>query len=634
MQDFSSKPASIPRENRSLLLKKIVSRCLLLLKKYFTSKERQKLFRWSAGYFTFSALLFIVLGIRYLTVCSFPHDTFSIIYIAAAFISHFASIALIIWLIVVFPLILLFPFKKIVIPLSILIVSLTICIELLDSQVYTAHRFHFNLLTVQILGWKTWSFGIIYLFISLVFNSFISKIVWNRFIDKRKQLFALFSTSIIIVLLLFTHIAHVWADATGYVQITQFTTSMPLFYPSTAKKFMMKHGFAEIADRRNIPKNFTSSSGDFHYPLKSLQFTPKTSFKNILIIGVDAMRSDMMSLERAPNCMRYALQYGTIFTNHWSGGNSTRMGLFSLFYGISPTYQQYIESNKRSPVLMDEIQNEKYSIGIFTSYRLYSPADLDISAFVKIPNLRMETKITGEPLPYRTDSAITDEWKTWLDKRPQQRPFFGFLFYDAACGKNYPPSYQAIAPFSKGETGQQHEFKRYTIGMYYADSLIGTVLDDLKKRSLLDSTIIIITSDHGEEFNENNLKFTGHGSSFSDYQVHIPLVVLWPGRDAGSVDKRTSHYDLVPTLMKDVFGCANQETDYSSGGNIYSPSQWNWLIVGSYFNFAIIEPDQVTVQFPGGYFEVRDRNYQIIQKPKLSSVLESALGEMGRFFNK
>jgi membrane-anchored protein YejM (alkaline phosphatase superfamily) len=631
---MSSQPVFDSNRKKSILSNKIVCKCLTFLKKGFTSKERLDLFRWSAGYFTCSALLFIILGIQYLTVYTFPHDIFSIIYIIAAFVSHFSSIALIIGLAVVLPIMLIFPYRKIVVPLNVIIVSLIVCVELLDAQVYTAHRFHFNLLTVQILGWKTWSFGIIYLFIAFTFNSFVSKIVWTRFVDKKKRLYSLLSVSIVVVLLLYTHIVHAWADAVGYVQITQFTTSMPLFYPSTAKNFMIKHGFAKITDRRSIPKNFTNSSGNFHYPLNPLQFPSATTSKNILIIGVDAMRSDMMSFERAPNCMRYARQYGNVFTNHWSGGNSTRMGLFSLFYGISPTYQQYIESNKRSPVLMDELQNKNYSIGIFTSYRLYSPADLDISAFVKIPNLRMETKIPGDPLPYRTDSAITVEWKEWLNNRPQQKPFFGFLFYDAVCGKNYPPSYQALAPFSNGESAQQHEFKRYTIGMHYVDSLIGNVLDDLKRRSLLDSTIVIITSDHGEEFNENKLGYTGHGSSFSDFQVHIPLIVLWPGKDTGTISKRTSHYDIVPTLMKNAFGCLNQEMDYSSGNDLYSLSQWNWLIVGSYFNFAIVEPDQMTVQFPGGYFEVRDRNYQIIQKPQLSSNLKSALGEIGRFYKK
>jgi hypothetical protein len=61
---------------------------------------------------------------------------------------------------------------------------------------------------------------------------------------------------------------------------------------------------------------------------------------------------------------------------------------------------------------------------------------------------------------------------------------------------------------------------------------------------------------------------------------------------------------------------------------------WNWLIVGSYFNFAIIETQQVTVQFPGGYFEIRDRNYKILQKPQVSSNVSAALGEVGRFFNR
>ena len=81
------------------------------------------------------------------------------------------------------------------------------------------------------------------------------------------------------------------------------------------------------------------------------------------------------------------------------------------------------------------------------------------------------------------------------------------------------------------------------------DGLVGQVLDDLERRKLLASTVVLVTSDHGMEFDESGQGFTGHGTSYSNYQMHTPLVVSWPGRPPGRVTRRTSHNDVAPTLV-------------------------------------------------------------------------------------
>jgi membrane-anchored protein YejM (alkaline phosphatase superfamily) len=601
---------------------------------WWQMKKRLELFRWSAGFFSIATILMLLIGLLYISTYRLPGDLLSIIYTFTAFTSHFASFSIIAWAALIFPLIVLLPYRKFIIPVCVLLSSVVLCIELLDAQVYTSHRFHFNLLTIRILGWKTWGFGIVYLFILLIFNSFVAKISWNHFVYERKKLWLTISIPLTLVFLLFTHVTHIWADAKGYVNITRFTTTLPLFYPSTSKRFMIKHGIVDISNRRGIPQKFTSSGNEFTYPQKPLEFAISNPGRNILIIAIDGMRHDMMNPANAPRCFDFASRNGTIFKNHYSGGNSTKMGTFSLFYGIPPTYQQYIESHKRSPVLMDRLLQTGYATGIFTSYKLYAPANLDVTAFVKVPDLRLETVIPDPQAPYRNDSAITDQWKSWLDQKRGDQPFFGFLFYDALCTESYPPAYKDRIQYDKGMTEIQKKFVRYKVSLQYTDSLVGSVLQDLTRRALLDSTVVIITSDHGEEFNDNGLGFNGHGSSFSDWQIRTPFVTIWPGKPKGTVERRTSHYDIVATLMKEVLMVTNQESDYCSGKNLFSEEDWSWLLTGSYFNFAIVEPNQVTVQFPGGYYEVRDRHYQIIKRPQISPNIVSALSEMGRFFRQ
>ena len=106
---------------------------------------------------------------------------------------------------------------------------------------------------------------------------------------------------------------------------------------------------------------------------------------------------------------------------------------------------------------------------------------------------------------------------------------------------------------------------RYLTAVRFVDGLVGQVLDDLRAASCSTHLVVIVTSDHGMEFDENGLGFTGHGTSYSDYQMHTPLVLRWPGRPAGRVERRTSHNDVAPTFLSGLFGCTNPPSDYSSG---------------------------------------------------------------------
>jgi membrane-anchored protein YejM (alkaline phosphatase superfamily) len=134
------------------------------------------------------------------------------------------------------------------------------------------------------------------------------------------------------------------------------------------------------------------------------------------------------------------------------------------------------------------------------------------------------------------------------------------------------------------------------------------------------------------EFDENGLGFTGHGTAYSELQLHSPLLVRWPGRLPGRVTRRTSHNDLAPTLLTSAFGCTNPPSDYASGQSLFGNSQWDWLIAASHNDFALIEPDRVTIAYPAGY-EVRDGNYRLVQNPQIPhDGLRAALQEMRRFY--
>jgi membrane-anchored protein YejM (alkaline phosphatase superfamily) len=186
-----------------------------------------------------------------------------------------------------------------------------------------------------------------------------------------------------------------------------------------------------------------------------------------------------------------------------------------------------------------------------------------------------------------------------------------------------------------GDSELDQKFADYRTAVHFVDNEVKKVLDDLKRRGLDQNTVVIFTSDHGEEFDENGNGLTDHGSGYTRYQLQVPMIIVMPGMEPAVFSHRSSHYDFVPTLMDEVLGCENAPEDYASGSSLFSAKDWDWLLAGSYYNYAVLEPDQITVTYPNGRFEIRDWDYRISADPVISGdLLESVARENARFYRK
>jgi arylsulfatase A-like enzyme len=87
----------------------------------------------------------------------------------------------------------------------------------------------------------------------------------------------------------------------------------------------------------------------------------------------------------------------------------------------------------------------------------------------------------------------------------------------------------------------------------YADRELGKLFDELRGSGLYEESLIVLVSDHGEEFFEHG--WWRHGKTLYQEQLHIPFLVKWPkGTEAGGrVSDVVQHVDLVPTVL-DVLG--------------------------------------------------------------------------------
>jgi arylsulfatase A-like enzyme len=91
--------------------------------------------------------------------------------------------------------------------------------------------------------------------------------------------------------------------------------------------------------------------------------------------------------------------------------------------------------------------------------------------------------------------------------------------------------------------------RSYIYEIEFMDTHVGRLLDGLKERGLYDNTLIVFTSDHGEEFCEHGGWW--HGLSLYDEQIAVPLIIKLPGNAvAGKTNPYlTRHVDLGPTLL-------------------------------------------------------------------------------------
>lgn len=178
-------------------------------------------------------------------------------------------------------------------------------------------------------------------------------------------------------------------------------------------------------------------------------------------------------------------------------------------------------------------------------------------------------------IPGRKSAAdINDHVLRWIDGLGG-RPFFVFANYMDVHGPYIPPpGYDGRYAGTKLdrrfgseiEVGMLDEntrvpdpatlrasIDRYDESLFYLDEQIGTLLDELARRGLLDRTIVVFTSDHGENFGEHDLIY--HGHSLYQEQIRIPLIVRFPSRITGGTRQtRPIGLEQVPSMLVELAG--------------------------------------------------------------------------------
>lgn len=271
--------------------------------------------------------------------------------------------------------------------------------------------------------------------------------------------------------------------------------------------------------------------------------TGESAIKQVLLISIDTCRADYLSCygfnrPTTRNIDRLAAE-SVVFTHAISPAPITLPAHASMLTGTIPPYHGVRDNmdsrlGETQTTLAEILGGAGFATGaIVSSFVLNRRFGLDQGfdyyndAFIDVGNtVGFNERRAGET----TQLALQ-----WL-KEHDEGEFFLFLHY-------FDPhvSYDPPAPFA-GE----FQDNLYAGEIAYTDYCIGAVIDKLKQLGLYDSTLIVITADHGEMLGEHGEQT--HAYFIYQSAVRVPLILKVPGVGARRIDDAVGLIDIVPTI--------------------------------------------------------------------------------------
>ena len=532
--------------------------------------------------------------------------------------------------------------RKTVLTIFILIDVSLLLFSLSDSFVYPLYRTHLNFAMIQmtllgggrIVAFSPRMLGEIGL---MIFGTFLLSYLFARFslyLSKyRKTIYTLFALTLIGFAV--SNFTYSWGFANFNNRVISVFDKIPLARPLRMNTLLQKYGLVDrkAIDTRKVNLN---EGGLMNYPLNPLNCGNGQDY-NILFLFVDTLRYDMLTEEVMPNTWKFAKE-NVRFNNHYSNGNNTRHGIFSLFTGLPGKYWTSSLTSGTPAVLISALQKRNYEIGIFTGAPLNMP-EFHKSIFSTVRDLKVYPRGNSS---VESDAFAVEDFEKWQAGLKPGSKFFSFIFFDSVHGYQFPAGekYEVFKPYWKSVNHMELNnsfdpapyLARYKNAVRYTDDLIQKVLDYLNDKNLLDKTIVVISSDHGDEFNDNKLNFWGHGGNFTDAQIKVPLVIHWPGKKVANIEYVTSHLDLVPTLLPEVLGCSNPTNDYSVGTSIWKEAgRRDWVYSTGWSRDAFVEPHRIVLINAAGALEFLDKTYRPTKDRTIPPYLADVLKENSKY---
>jgi len=265
---------------------------------------------------------------------------------------------------------------------------------------------------------------------------------------------------------------------------------------------------------------------------------------NVVLLSIDSLRADMpwsgYSRPIAPRLTeleRKAVSY----TRAHSVSSYTSMSLGGLLAGRLPSELNrsgYFFGTYKHDVFFPKLLQRAgvYTMGVM-AHMYFKSAGFDDG----FDDWRIVPGITFDP---NTDRDVTSPQSEELAEKllgdpanDSRRFFFWAHFLDPH------DLYERHAGIDWGKSSRD----RYDGEVTFTDQHVGKLLDFIAGKPWAGRTVVIVTSDHGEEFGEHNM--TRHGFEVWETLVHVPLMVVAPGAAPRHIDVPRSAIDLAPTIL-------------------------------------------------------------------------------------
>lgn len=635
LREFERKPGSISGGKGSWVL----------------SLDRRSYFKTIFWFLLINLVLSIAINYVYILLTQGIENPLSTLFIYNALISNvgitYFAIACVLCLVV-----LAVPGQTVIFITMVLILSTLHMLNVLDIIIFRIFKYHINSMVLVLvftegahdslhIGLKT---ALTFCAITgglIAFEVYLARICHLRLRIMPSTNRVISVVLILLLFFIFTEKSmYAVADLYNIRDITRSAKVFPLYQRVTIKDFMTRHLGFEIDREDQI--SFKRGNTSLAYPMSSLQNKPLKKYPNIIWILIDAWRFDMLSDEVTPNILKFSKE-AIVFTNHHSGGNASRFGVYTLIYGVYGSYWQSFLGERQSPVLLDELMKLGYDFKIISSTKLTNP-EFRRTAFVKLATSINDT-LPGTKAVER-DPELANMFIEWIDQRKTEKPFYAFMFFDAPHGPyTYPDEFEKFKPsnmspnyVTAGKRDVVPLFNSYRNAIYFDDFQVGRVLAEIKKRGLDKNSIILITGDHGEEFFETG--YWGHTSAFSKYQTQVPLVLSIPGEPHRVITYLTSHLDVVPTTLE-LLGFTTPPNVYSQGQPLLSGAGHDYVVSTGWAEAAIIDKDYAIVlpieSYNAGEYEVRTASdYRLVPDEKAifrqkRNIIMAVMKGMGTF---
>jgi arylsulfatase A-like enzyme len=281
---------------------------------------------------------------------------------------------------------------------------------------------------------------------------------------------------------------------------------------------------------------------------------------NVVVVLSDALRAASLPMygyprSTAPRLTELARD-GITFDSHLVHYPGTSVSISQLHTGrlVPPLLISYkyiaVPVRGIGPdllILPDAFRQAGYRTGLVTSHYWFRPESPLVQRFESraiVPASNGQSYALFEEL-WPALTAFLDEAKN------DHRPFF---LYVHTLDTHGPNSYHAGFDQYRNAADWPEAYNVYDSEILYTDHWVGRLADDLRRRGLLDNTIFVFTSDHGEEFHELGPEpWNGHhGPVLRRNLVHVPLIMRIPNDPAPGRRYRamTRHIDLAPTLLR------------------------------------------------------------------------------------